>query len=1094
MRLTRLDLTRYGHFTDKRLDFPAPDPGAPDLHVIFGPNEAGKSTLFSAWLDLLYGIPLHSRYAFLHPGPTMQIGASLDAGGALDLIRLKKTNASLQDRQGQPLPEATLQAALGGLSRDGYAAMFSLDDQTLEEGGEAILSSRGDLGQMLFSASAGLASLAPQLDAMRRELEAFHKPRARVSALKTARDRLSDLDRMRRELDVTASAAQKLHRDAAAAEKTWEAARAHEAALATDLDRLRRALALIPQAARRARLLAELEPLAHLPQATQAEADALTALDQSLREVSGQMTARAETIAATEARLSALPRDLAILPLAEAIATASGLHALHVAALTDLPRRRDALALAEADLARRMQGLGLSGAPASHILPPDHLARLRALLTRRDLGTLALAQAETESEAAALRLADLPPPEASEANLQSLAHLVADLRARDPEAQAARAAQALSDREAEATAALRALEPWSGDLATPPPAPWQLTAWEEAETPTRTALADATHARDRALSRRAPADAPSFQAATEARSRREAAWATHRAALTPETALAFEQALRHDDRTTLDLAGALAEATRAQSAEQELALAEQALQSAETARQAHLTEIAKAAQALGLPGAGLRDLHPWLDLRARALTALEAKARAETARAQAEAAVQSAIGDLAQALSLDPALGLPRLRAEALARLDRADRQRESARQRALAQAEATRRAEALTAAQAARLAWAQDWQTAVMGTPLALRPADDPGLAALLDGLDDLSRRAAEARDLSDRIAKMEANSLAFHQAASTVLAALNLAPDTGWDTLPDRLARAQETERAHATALADLTQARLAQGHAQARHDALVVQRQALADQLGAPTGPLADHLQLCLQASRLRADLAEIPPQDAPPGDPEALAQEAQATETRLALARSDSEAAFAALTEARRALAAVGGDDAAARIAFDRANLLNDLAEAARDHLSLKLAMAAFDIGLRRYRESHRSAMLARASEAFQRLSQGAYRGLDAQPDGASEVLVAIPARGGAKLAADLSKGTRFQLYLALRIAGYHEMAKARPPVPFIADDIMETFDDGRAAQAFGLLADMSRTGQVIYLTHHEHLCDIARKACPEVRLIDLRSDA
>jgi len=74
MRLDRLDLTRYGRFTDVRLDFPTPAQGVPDLHVIFGPNEAGKSTLFSAWLDLLYGIPLRTRYDFLHPGQTDPLG------------------------------------------------------------------------------------------------------------------------------------------------------------------------------------------------------------------------------------------------------------------------------------------------------------------------------------------------------------------------------------------------------------------------------------------------------------------------------------------------------------------------------------------------------------------------------------------------------------------------------------------------------------------------------------------------------------------------------------------------------------------------------------------------------------------------------------------------------------------------------------------------------------------------------------------------------------------------------------------------------------------------------------------------------------
>ncbi len=130
------------------------------------------------------------------------------------------------------------------------------------------------------------------------------------------------------------------------------------------------------------------------------------------------------------------------------------------------------------------------------------------------------------------------------------------------------------------------------------------------------------------------------------------------------------------------------------------------------------------------------------------------------------------------------------------------------------------------------------------------------------------------------------------------------------------------------------------------------------------------------------------------------------------------------------------------------------------------------------------------MLARASGAFSRLSNGAYTGLAAQPDGAQEVLVALPAGGGAKLAADLSKGTRFQLYLALRIAGYHELAQSRPTVPFIADDIMETFDDDRAAATFALLAEMSRVGQVIYLTHHRHLCEIARTTCPAANIIEL----
>src|SRR5690606_38766015 len=103
---------------------------------------------------------------------------------------------------------------------------------------------------------------------------------------------------------------------------------------------------------------------------------------------------------------------------------------------------------------------------------------------------------------------------------------------------------------------------------------------------------------------------------------------------------------------------------------------------------------------------------------------------------------------------------------------------------------------------------------------------------------------------------------------------------------------------------------------------------------------------------------------------------------------------------------------------------------------------------------------------------------------------SEFLVVNAAGGGSKLARDLSKGTRFQLYLALRVAGYHEIAASREIVPFVADDIMETFDDERALNTLRVMANMAMSGQVIYLTHHQHLRDLAREACPDVSIHEL----
>lgn len=56
MRIRKLGLRRYGKFTDGVIDFGERSAGAPDLHIVYGPNEAGKSTAMSACMDLFYGI------------------------------------------------------------------------------------------------------------------------------------------------------------------------------------------------------------------------------------------------------------------------------------------------------------------------------------------------------------------------------------------------------------------------------------------------------------------------------------------------------------------------------------------------------------------------------------------------------------------------------------------------------------------------------------------------------------------------------------------------------------------------------------------------------------------------------------------------------------------------------------------------------------------------------------------------------------------------------------------------------------------------------------------------------------------------------
>lgn len=1110
MRLDRLDLARYGRFTDTVLDFPAPTPGGADLHVIFGPNEAGKSTIFSAWLDLLFGIPLRSRYDFLHPGPTMRIGATIRTeAGPLALTRIKRSTGSLLDAHGAALPETVLQAALGGLGREGYGAMFSLDDDTLERGGESILASRGDLGEMLFSASAGLAGLGPELEAMRADLDAFHAPGRRKGAVRDAKARLAELDRARRDLDTSAAAAQKLAREVAVAEEGWTRAKAAADAADAALAATRAARAARPLRARLVAAEAELAPLAALPDTDAALDDQLRALTEARIGIDSRLAAAAAQIRTLEDRLAALAPDPAMLALAADLAAAEGLRAAHDTALADLPHRIDAAQQIEASLRATQAALGRAGVPvAGLLLSPARLASLRALLARRSGHETAVAAARAEAEAAQTALAEAEARRTAAgagSDARALTALLAQIGRDDPAAALALARRAEDLARADFAQALAALAPWRGDAAAlaalSVPAPWQLEGLKTAAEATRTALADA----QRALTATAPGetDAPEATAdADAARSRREALWATHLAALTHDSAAAFEAALRADDRITAQAADRLAAARlRArEAAARDRATA--ALSAAQAARTAHLAEVAAVTEALGLSGAGLDALLSWLAARETALAAQARLAAAEAETTRASAAVDAAAQALAALLGQPvPAPGgFAALRAEALARVEAAGRIADLDRAAEAARETALRRAQALARAAAQLAAWDTDWAAQTADTPLAAEPIEIEGLGRMLDLLDRLGQEAASHAALADRIAKMEANRDRFRAALADLRARLGMGDDVPWTALTARLRRAEEIERQREGLGADLAALRKAQDADSAAQLANEAGQAGIAAHLGAPAlrgRELAAHLAACRRAGALRSEIARLTRELAAQPEPQAgddddatLAARESALQGAAEAARATAEESFAALREARRRLEAVGGDDAVARIEAERANLLNALAEDSRAHLAARFGLIAFETALRRYRDSHRSAMLARASEAFAALSRGAYAGLSAEPDGAQERLVALPAAGGAKLAADLSKGTRFQLYLALRIAGYAELARSRPTVPFVADDIMETFDDGRATAAFTLLGQMSHHGQVIYLTHHRHLCEIAREACPQARVLDL----
>ena len=175
MRLARLDLIRYGCFTEQCVKFPNREL---DLQLVYGPNAAGKSTALAAIEDLLFGFQQSTPYDFLHDYKDLRIGAVIDNGGdSLSFRRRKGKKDTILDGDDQPQTDAVLMPYLGGADRVFFQRMFSLNHERLRRGGREILDAKDEIGQMLFAAGTGISGLGDELKRLEAEANGLWGPR-----------------------------------------------------------------------------------------------------------------------------------------------------------------------------------------------------------------------------------------------------------------------------------------------------------------------------------------------------------------------------------------------------------------------------------------------------------------------------------------------------------------------------------------------------------------------------------------------------------------------------------------------------------------------------------------------------------------------------------------------------------------------------------------------------------------------------------------------------------------------------------------------------------------------------------------------------
>ena len=412
MRINRLDMLRYGRFTGFSLELPVHNP---DIHVVYGPNEVGKSTALAAIEDMLFGIPHNSTFNFLHDYASMRIGAVLENDNeTLEVRRRKGIKDTLLTPEDITIlaGDSALAPFLGGADRSFLVRMFSMDHERLRQGGREILESQDEIGQILFSAGAGLSGLRETLKTLVADADGlWSSRRAARRRYFQAEDRLKEANNELRAHIVTAAKWHDLKQVNDSARDTYTAL--EEEIEETSAEQ--RKLGRIRRVYRNVRRKAELDQtIDDLGEATTLPENALQIL-QAVEHDDVSAEARVETLknqlefARTER--SELNYDEVLILHEHDI---EQLHELRIKVRdgrADLPKRRAELAGAEADLRRLAVELDWDAKDVDQIIglipARTKVATVRTLLNRRGERFSAVENSKAAAEEAETRAAEL---------------------------------------------------------------------------------------------------------------------------------------------------------------------------------------------------------------------------------------------------------------------------------------------------------------------------------------------------------------------------------------------------------------------------------------------------------------------------------------------------------------------------------------------------------------------------------------------------------------------------------------------------------------------------------------------------------------
>jgi uncharacterized protein YhaN len=350
VRIDSIDLIRFGHFANREIKFPLK---CPDYHLVYGDNEAGKSTLLRGISSLFFGVPTRTPDVHSCKASELRIGATISNGTqSLSFRRRKGTTGTLLNLDEVQIQEGLLTTFLQELDRERFEQFFGLNHQRLREGGEELLRGKGDIGSALFQA-AGLLDLRDLLEEINDEAKDIFSPKSRAKVIGTAIEEYRQARAEGRRLAISAATVKEKQSELDRTKQNHEALKAEAHALQQELVKLRRVAGNKPDLARLQQLRAELlalESVPDLPVGVRRQKDEAISVRGN---AASQIQALSEQIAHRKERIIALPLNAAFKTHAKEIEELNAGISDYDRGISDGPKRaaerNDAIQLAEVE-------------------------------------------------------------------------------------------------------------------------------------------------------------------------------------------------------------------------------------------------------------------------------------------------------------------------------------------------------------------------------------------------------------------------------------------------------------------------------------------------------------------------------------------------------------------------------------------------------------------------------------------------------------------------------------------------------------------------------------------------------------------------